>query len=86
MKKVILSLAVVFVMSSFTTSNTNVEEITVEKETIEEVGRASDCVQWARNIIIGYAIGTDTDYSSDGPEYDYLMSEYMNLYRGCLNG
>ena len=37
MKKIILSLAVVFVMSSFTTSNVDVEKMNTEPITLEEV-------------------------------------------------
>lgn len=40
MKKIILLLAVVFVMSSFTTADTNtsIEKVNVEKSTIEIIG------------------------------------------------
>ena len=46
MKKIILSLAVVFAMSSFTTVDTNVEEVNIEKITAEE-NEGRDCVDRA---------------------------------------
>jgi len=69
MKKIILSLAVVFVMSSFTTSN-----VDVEKEIIENAGPAGDCVQsskekaeWAAAV-------------NGGEPMDYYMAYYIDCF------
>jgi hypothetical protein len=69
MKKILLSLAVVFVMSSFTTSNTDVEKVV-----LEEVGPASDCVQsskekaeWAAAV-------------NGGDPMDYYMAYYIDCF------
>lgn len=80
MKKVILSLVVVFSMSSFT--NPSYEE--KNNQIVDVQLSPSDCVKYSRNIVLGYAAGNNMDTSSDSPEYEYLMGEYMSIYKNCL--
>ena len=81
MKKIILSSSVVFVMSSFTSANTDVEKI--NQLDLVQLG-PSDCVQFARNMVLGYAAGNNMDTSSGSPEYDYLMGLFHMMYEDCL--
>tara|TARA_R110002124_G_scaffold24524_1_gene89814 strand:- start:526 stop:741 length:216 start_codon:yes stop_codon:yes gene_type:complete len=67
MKKVLLSLAVIFMMSSFTT---------VEKITFEEVGPAGDCVRWAREQAMFLAAAP----GGSGDPMDYYMTLYMHCF------
>jgi len=77
MKKIVLSLAVVFVMSSFTTANKNVE---IEKELPasclmiawnqieameEELGYTLDMEQWTRSFRVLFDSCNDT---MEGPQ------------------
>lgn len=80
MKKVLLSLAVIFVMSSFTTANTSVEKMNVETTAIEEVGPAGDCVKWAKSLVYEIA---ENNNQHPNDEIMYLAI-YMRYYTGCL--
>jgi hypothetical protein len=68
-------------MSSFTSPS-------VEKMDIKEIAvvqlSPSDCVKYAKNIVLGYAAGNNMDTSSSSDDYDYLMGEYISQYRNCL--
>jgi hypothetical protein len=57
----------------------------VEMETIQQ-GSAGDCVKFARNVVLGYAAGNDMETTPDGPEYNYLMGLYKQLYADCYYG
>ncbi|MDX6745453.1 hypothetical protein SHK09_01515 [Polaribacter sp. PL03] len=81
MKKIILSLAIVFGMSSFTSPS--VEKKEVNKIALVQLS-PSDCVKYARNIVLGYAAGNNMDTCSDSGDYNYLMGEYMSQYKNCL--
>ena len=74
MKKVLLSLAVIFVMSSFTTTNTDAEKMNVEIPTIAEAGCARDCVDYSLETIEPM---NDT--------YKRRMSTYLWIYEICYN-
>tara|TARA_R110002049_G_scaffold107207_2_gene254840 strand:- start:638 stop:910 length:273 start_codon:yes stop_codon:yes gene_type:complete len=83
MKKLILSLSVIFMMSSFTSKTTVEEKITVKK-VVEVQITAGECVRFARNIVLGYAAGNEMDTTRDSPEYSYLMGLYLMQYENCL--
>jgi hypothetical protein len=83
MKKIILSLSVIFIMSSFT-SKTTVEEKITTKNVVEVQITAGECVRFAKNIVLGYAAGNNMDTNRDSPEYTYLMGLYLMEYENCL--
>ena len=80
MKKIILSLAVVFVMSSFTTANTNVEKIA-----IEDFGKASECVEYAKGVIFDAAEEYNLDLTRGTDDYRNMMDAYNAIYADCYN-
>jgi hypothetical protein len=86
MKKVILSL--VFVLATGITfmnvNSSNTEEIIIPTakniEVVEEFGRASDCVRWAKGLVFEFA-----DSNNENPnDYQFYMDVYMRYYTGCL--
>ena len=83
MKKVLLSLAVIFVMYSFTT--TNLEKENNKKIKVEEnVGR--DCVDRAMEWVYDAVDAGIGDGELNGDYYDDYMSIYMFYYKECMKG
>jgi len=74
LKKIILSLAVVFVMSSFTTSNTDVEKMNIKEVISENVGPAGDCVRSSREKAEWAAA------VNGGEPMDYYMAYYIDCF------
>jgi len=80
MKKIILSLAVIFMMSSFTTANIN-----VDKAIIEDVpGR--ECVDTAMEFVNAAVDAGIGDGELNGAYYDEYMTIYHFYYRECMLG
>jgi hypothetical protein len=61
-----------------------IKNILIENEICEEeVGRASDCVQYARNLTLQVAASQGMDPTRGSDDFDELMTMYHNLYIGC---
>lgn len=90
MKKVLLSLAVVFIMSSFTTANTDVEKNTLES--INPIELATfDYLNEATNSLekFGTCAITVTSYNQDGEivsQNTFYLEAYSEIHCAQLAG
>ena len=75
MKKIILAMVFVFATGTMMNANTSIEIV----NTVEEIGVASDCVKWARDLVFD-AAAENGDHPNDDPVY---MQAYMALYTNC---
>ncbi len=85
MKKIILG--IVFVFASFTMVNASSDvEIKDKTESVEIVEKSSpsDCVGFARNLVLDHADAGGMDSSAGSDDYNYLMGLYHMLYSNCL--
>jgi hypothetical protein len=93
MKKVLFTFVATIAFGLFASANTiDVEtdktvKLEVKKEVLEmeEVGQASDCVQYARNRTLSLAANLGMDSSSGSDDFAELMNIFHNLYIGCLH-
>jgi hypothetical protein len=91
MKKVMFTFVATLAFGLFANANTiDVEtdktvKLEEKKEVVEmeEVGRASDCAQYARNLTLQVAASQGMDSTSGSDDFDELMQIFHNLYRGC---
>lgn len=80
MKKVLLSLAVIFVMLSFTNANTNVNEATIK----DLPGR--ECVDTAMEFVNAAVDAGIGDGELNGDDYNEYMTIYHFYYNSCMLG
>jgi hypothetical protein len=78
MKKIILSLAVIFVMSSFTAVNTDVEKVNSNEITIKQIDPEDDCREYSHIMV--------EVFHSQNPNSTYYILEMMqfDLFFSCV--
>ncbi|MGR7812995.1 hypothetical protein [Lacinutrix undariae] len=77
MKKLFNVMAVMLFVGSLTSMSPAMEQ--------EEYGKASDCAQYSRNIILNAAQTYNLDISREGQHFNLMMEFYHDIYLDCLN-